>query len=244
MSTSGVLLKLKTTILKLIKTLTSALEALNTMQNLTLAPKLRTFALLFVFILFSEHFAVAHSAHSDSKEAIALLDIGELTLRGRPRVPEKNIPNLEKKENHTNDYLYSSEEPVYLFPYTAKLKVLIEKFSHSPTYIDSLLGSSNNFASQYNAVTFTDNEGYFTFRGLKPGFYVLLTAIPYEVSASFREKTGNTQTTISGGWGGAFSAVTEPIYRYTNERRQKEQRIFKIVEVLSKQKVTDLGEIE
>jgi len=57
-------------------------------------------------------------------------------------------------------------------------------------------------------------------------------------------KTDNTQTTISGRWGGAFSAVTEPIYRYTNETRQKEQRIFKIVEVLSMQKVTDLGEME
>jgi hypothetical protein len=180
----------------------------------------------------------------DPAEAATLLDVGEATLTGRPgasRIPLASAgkPRLGRPKR---ERVYTKNEVVYLFPYTAYVQRIVERHRSNP----ALLMLNLNVVGEYTARTLTDADGRFAFRGLKPGRYVLMTAVPYEAAVTIREDTGRTRTETTFGYGFGYvsgaSSVTSPIYRYRNATSELEHRILQLVEVGAG--ATDLGEIE
>ena len=187
----------------------------------------------------------------------AQMEIGEHILTGRPgktrralSQPKSKVPVIslvigkKGRGKEATERVITKDEVVYLYPYTATVDAAIRKFGNNPVVIAGHLGD----VSPFKARTFTNDEGYFTFRGLKPGRYLLMTAVPYEVATTTREDTGKTRTRTSFGYNGWFldnaNSVSEPIYRYTNGRSEFEHRIVKIVDVRADRQITAMGEVE
>ncbi len=173
----------------------------------------------------------------------AQMDVGSHMLKGRPGKTRRAIGKNGKVGRGT-ERVTTQKEVVYLYPYTAAAEAAIRKFGNNPVMIAGHLGD----VAPYKARAFTDANGYFTFRALKPGRYLLITAVPYEVATTTREDTGKTRTTTTFGYNGwdlaSANSVTEPIYRYTPGISEFEHRIVKLVDVRADRPVTDMGEVE
>jgi hypothetical protein len=187
----------------------------------------------------------------------AQMDIGNHILTGRPGKTRRVLDGKKRAKpvislvigkkgrgKEATERVITKNEVVFLYPYTSTVDAAIRKFGNNPVVIAGHLGD----VAPYKARTFTNDEGYFTFRGLKPGRYLLMTAVPYEVATTQREDTGKTRTKTSFGYNGWFldsaNSVSEPIYRYTNSRSEFEHPIVKIVDVRADQKITAMGEVE
>lgn len=171
------------------------------------------------------------------------MDVGNHMLTGRPG-KSRRIITKKGKVKRASERVTTQNEVVYLYPYTAAADAAIRKFGNNPVMIAGHLGD----VAPYKARTFTNTNGYFKFRALKPGRYLLITAVPYEVATTTKEDTGKTRTRTSFGYNGwdlvSANSVTEPIYRYTAGISEFEHRIVKLVEVRADRPVTDLGEVE
>jgi hypothetical protein len=181
----------------------------------------------------------------DPAEAEALLAVGDATLIGRPgasRLPPA-AAGKARLLRPKPERVYSQSEIVYLFPYTAHVRRFVEQYGDNRVRLQLHLTA----IGEYTARTLTDDEGRFRFRGLLPGRYVLMTAVPYEAAVTIREDTGRTRTETSFGYGFGYvsgaTSVTSPIYRYRSATSELEHRIVELVEVPGPG-VTDLGEIE
>lgn len=173
----------------------------------------------------------------------AQMDAGTHILSGRPGKTRRMI-NQKGQARRATERVTTKNEVVYLYPYTAAAEAAIRKFGNNPVVIAGHLGD----VAPFKARTFTDANGYFRFRALKPGRYLLITAVPYQVATTTREDTGKTRTRTSFGYNGwdlvSANSVTEPIYRYTPGLSEFEHRIVKIVDVRADRQLTDLGEVE
>lgn len=187
----------------------------------------------------------------DPTDAIAGLAPGESTLTGRPGASRRALPGSQNKGKV--ERVYSKNEVVYLMPFSPFIEAVVAENAKNK----ALLIVSITPAQEYSARVLTDDNGYFTFRGLKPGRYLLLTAIPYQAAVTIREDTGKTRTDtqyrgiqwMGPNDPGAFqlessTSITSPVYRYRNAISDLEHRILKVVEVKADQRVTNLGEIE
>jgi hypothetical protein len=203
-------------------------------------------ALLAVVALGLPASAMARPSADDIAEARAMMEVGDHVLTGRPGKTRYALPAAGQKKARRNatERVYTKNEVVYLFPYTRALERVALESRGNAVLIANALGAAGDVAGR----VFTDDNGYFTFRGLKPGRYMIMTAVPYAVATVTREDTGKTQTTTTFGYNGWFigtaNSVTEPIYRYRDTISNLEHRIVKVIDVRSNQKVTNLGEVE
>lgn len=182
----------------------------------------------------------------DPTAATVGLEPGESTLIGRTSASRR-------AKTGEVELVYSQNEIVYLMPFSPFIQAMINENANNK----ALLIMSIAPAQEYSARVLTDNNGYFTFRGLKPGRYLLLTAVPYKAAGTIREDTGQTRTdTQYSGvqWFGPYgssgfqlqssTSITSPIYRYRDAVLDLEHRIIKVVEVKAGQPVTNLGDIQ
>lgn len=187
----------------------------------------------------------------DPAAAIVGLEPGEATLTGRPGASRRSLPNA--KEPGKVERVYSQNEVVYLLPFSPFVQATVDKYANNIGVLVVQIAP----AQEYSARVLTDENGYFTFRGLKPGRYLLMTAVPYEAEVSIREDTGKTRTDTqySGTqWFGPYGAggfqlesstsITSPIYRYRSAISDLEHRIVKVVEVSADKPTTNLGELQ
>lgn len=176
--------------------------------------------------------------------AAAQIEAGEHSLTGRPGKTRRVQDEKGRVKRRQTERVLTKNEVVYLYPYTASIEAAFRKFGNNPVLIAGSLGD----AAKYKARTFTDDNGFFTFRALKPGRYLLMTAVPYTVATTTREDTGRTRTRTTFGYNGWFldsaNSVTEPIYRYTAGRSEFEHPILKVVDVRTGSAITNLGEVE
>jgi hypothetical protein len=186
----------------------------------------------------------------DPADAITGLEAGEATLIGRPSASRKALPSSGKSKI---EQVYSKNEVVYLLPFSPFIQSLVTANANNKGVLIALLAP----AQEYSARVLTDDNGYFVFRGLKPGRYLLLTAVPYKAAVTIREDTGKTRTETqynstpifgAEGFEGfqleSSTSITSPIYRYRDAVTDLEHRIIKIVDVKADQTVTNLGEIQ
>lgn len=184
----------------------------------------------------------------DPADAIAGLEAGEAILIGRPSASRTAGSGKSKIER-----VYSKNEVVYLLPFSPFIQSLVTANANNKGVLIALLAP----AQEYSARVLTDENGYFVFRGLKPGRYLLLTAVPYKAAVTIREDTGKTRTETqynstpifgAEGFEGyqleSSTSITSPIYRYRDAVTDLEHRILKIVDVRADQTVTNLGEIQ
>jgi hypothetical protein len=199
-----------------------------------------------LMVLATEPTSAQNINPADLAEARAMMEVGEHTLTARPGKTRRPIPEAGKKKPKRNatERVYTKDEVVYLFPYTRALEKVVLESRGNPVLIAASLGAAGEVAGR----VFTDKNGYFTFRGLKPGRYMVMTAVPYKVATVTAEDTGKTRTTTTFGYNGWFinsaNSVTEPVYRYRDTISDFEHRIVKVVEVKAGQTVTNLGEME
>lgn len=171
------------------------------------------------------------------------MNVGEHILSGRPGKTRYEIDE-KKRATRKTERIVTKNEVVYLFPHTPAIDAAVRKFGNNPAAIATELG----VAARYKARTFTDDDGFFRFRGLKPGRYLLMTAVPYEAATITADDTGKVRTTTFFDYNGWFisgaTSVSEPIYRYRNTVSKFDHPIVKVVDVRPDKPQTALGEIE
>ena len=155
----------------------------------------------------------------DPQQAEELLSPGEGSLSGILKLGYK--PGLLRKKQ----IIYADREIVYLFPMTSYTQAWLEKWKDDMTLGMVFLAPE---ATMYTARTFTDRQGKFQFRGLKPGKYFFHAAVPYAVDGVRREDTGNRKYSINYMAG---TATSSPIYKETDVKLDLEQKINVVVEV-------------
>ncbi len=188
--------------------------------------------------------ATSQSSTSDDPAfARSQMEIGQHILTGRPGVTRKAMDQRGRVKGG-RERVYTHDEVVFLFPLTPKVEVAVSRFGGNSTAIATELGS----AARFRARTFTDDRGYFRFRGLKPGRYLLMVAVPYIAATRTKEETGEVRTSMQYTYDRWFitsaTAVSEPVYRYRNSTTALEHRIVRIVEIRPDRTETALGEIE
>ena len=124
--------------------------------------------------------------------AIVGLEPTEATLIGRPSASRRSLPNA-KKQGET-ERVYSQNEIVYLLPFSPFIQATVAENANNIGVLIAPIAP----AQEYSARVLIDENGYFTFRGLKPGRYLLLTAVSYQAAVSIREDTGKTRTDTDG----------------------------------------------
>lgn len=175
-------------------------------------------------------------------EATDLMAIGEATLKGQAlfkyRKTLLQVVGVKK--------LYARDQVAYLFPMTKFLKSWVERYAPQ-----GLRFGTFNLQPELDWVaarTITDQEGRFTFRGLKPGQYLLWVVIPYEMEGVIQQETGQwatrTYTANVGNFSFVSAAVREPVTRAATVVRELENHVIHVVDIPEGQKVVDLGEIQ
>lgn len=176
------------------------------------------------------------------EEASNLMGIGEATLKGQALF--KHRKTLLQLKAPTK--LYAREQVAYLFPMTKFLKAWVER--HAPQGLFYGGFSLQKELDWVAARTITDQEGRFTFRGLKPGQYLLWVVIPYEMERQIEQETGQWATTTYTANVGNFSfvsaAVREPVTRAATQVVQLENHIIHVVDIPEGQKLVDLQEVQ
>lgn len=206
--------------------------------------------------------APARAAQADDEQARALIEYGPHSLTGRPGATRYTLPGADKaakqrRSKSRTERAYSSNEVVYLLPWTDQLAQAVARGNGSSVLVRMEVLTSGGAALQYNARTVTAKDGSFRFRGLKAGRYLLMTEVPYKAAVTVRTDTGRTRTETSvqgfpvfqGGAQIGFvpqssTSVTSPIYRYDKAISDLRHYIVKLVDVRGDAPVTALGEIE
>lgn len=182
-------------------------------------------------------------------EAIAQLDMGTHTLTGRPGATREVLAEAGKRKGlfsrgAKTERVYTQNEPVVLIPYTPLVEAIVHKYNGSPFMVMSSLGELRNHSARVH----TDANGVFTFRGLKPGRYLLSTTVRYDAAITIRDDTGRTRTDTTVETDGynvtGATSVTSKIYDYRDTTSELEHSVFKIVEVKADSAVTAIGEMQ
>lgn len=176
------------------------------------------------------------------EEALDLMGIGEATLQGQAlfKFKKTRLQLVGVKK------LYARDQVAYLFPMTKFLKAWVERYAPQGLFYGgfSLQPELDHVAAR----TITDAEGRFTFRGLKPGQYLLWVVIPYEMERTIAQETGQwatrTYTANVGNFSFVSAAVREPVTRAATQVIQLENHIIHVVNVPEGQKLVDLGEVQ
>lgn len=180
------------------------------------------------------------------EEASDLMGIGEATLKGQALFTFKKtalqLVGVKK--------LYARNQVAYLFPMTKFLQAWVARYG-----AQGLRFGTFNLQPELDHVAarvITDDEGRFTFRGLKPGQYLLWVVIPYEMEGVIQQETGQWQTktytssmsTPMGSFSFVSAAVREPVTRAATQVRELENHVIHVVNVPEGQKLVDLGEVQ
>lgn len=204
----------------------------------------------------------AHAGQGDEGQARALIEYGPHVLTGRAGATRRTLPGAgnaaaDRKSKSRTERVYSSNEVVYLLPYTDQLAQAVARGNGSPILTRVQVLTGGGAALRYSARTVTARDGSFRFRGLKAGRYLLMTEVPYKAVVTTRTDTGRTRTETSvqgfpvfqGGAQIGFvpqssTSVTSPVYRYDKAISDLRHYIVKLVDVREDAPVTALGEIE
>ena len=182
-------------------------------------------------------------------QAIAQLEFGDNTLTGRPGATRDKLAQAGQRKGlfgrgAKTERVYTRNEPVTLIPYTPLVDAVMQKYRGRPGLVLGSLGELRN----YTARVLTDDDGVFTFRGLKPGRYLLATTVRFEADITVRDDTGRTRTETTVYTEGynitGASSITSNIYSYRDVTTELEHQVFQIVEVKADSAVTALGEME
>lgn len=161
----------------------------------------------------------AVKAPFDTEEAERLLEPGSGSLKGRLETSFKK--GLITQTQH----FYGAHQQVTLLPMSSYLKAWNEKLGKDPTtgvtFIDGRI-------LPFSARTITDEKGNFEFTELRPGEYLMLAKIPYEVDGYRRLDTGKVQYNID--WA-ASTVTTSPIYNTKESKLDLVHSIYKIINI-------------
>lgn len=172
------------------------------------------------------------------EEAQRMMAIGEATLRGQASMTVKR----SRFQILPGTTLYAREQQAFLFPMTAFLQAWVERHAAQGLFYGKFkLQPELDLVA---ARTLTDREGRFTFRGLKPGRYLLWVVIPYEQERTIAQETGQWQTTTFSSFGVVTAAVREPVYRAAQQVIELEDHVIHVVDIPPDRSVVDLGEIQ